>query len=407
MTGNAVFESVPLPGVQAGTPQTSADGRYVLLTHNVDSSTGYFSVLDTTATGANGILNVSYTNVNETNPFSPLGVYHNPAEGYYDGGQGNRNDIFIWGFDTAGSATVVGTGQMFAYQRPTGYMTLGGVRDFQSPTAPVLTNAGRSMYWAVTRSQQKAWTGTALLDRDRFNRGRSQTAAFDRGSPAYIAARASPTLFGSNFEPTVYGPGAAAQVFRMDYNFSSVVTATTTSIVSAKVVVSPQGDVVYFASQDGLLTAGDATTLATIWTRQFNAPIESDMTLNRAGTVLYVADTSGLITALQVANQEGSTTPPTGQPSFAPITGPPQSSSMPTVVPIGGTPTPVLVSFPTPTTDTASDMPSDTPSRVPAASPAGTPTSTPPSAPSAPTADTSAASMWGVSVLTGLLLLVV
>lgn len=131
------------------------------MTYNVDESVGYFSILDTNDLVDDEPLGAKHTQSNDTSPFSPIGVAHKPAEGYYDGGEGNTNDLFVWAFDTKGTATSAGDGQMFAYQMPTSpdldgtfsmeYFLLGNTNTFQASLAPEFTNFGRSMYWAVSR----------------------------------------------------------------------------------------------------------------------------------------------------------------------------------------------------------------------------------------------------------------
>lgn len=330
-TGELLFESTPLVGVQAGTPQTTSDGRYILLTHNVNQEVGHFSVLDTSAASGTAI-DVVYTYVNATSPFSPIGAYHQPAEGYYDGGEGNTNDMFVWSFATARNASTVGVGQIFGFQLPmdsTAAMAafpLGEVRDHQASTPPVLTNSGRSLYWAVTRAEQRCWVGSAFRSMYRFNRGRTSTATFARGDPAWISSRAPPSLSSDPVSPFVYGPGAAAELFRMDANFSTITTTNTSWIVSSRVAVSPDDQVIYYADQDGNVAQLDATTLETIWSTKMIAPVVSDIALNKAGTILYVGDTSGLVTALQVATSSA----PTPSPSSA------GTSDHPSATPTGG-----------------------------------------------------------------------
>jgi hypothetical protein len=86
----------------------------VLLTHNLDQTTGIFTVLRTNV--SNGQINVLYEYVNETGPFSPIGFYHNPAYEYYDGGELNTNDVFIWTFDNAKNSPRLNPRQVFAFQ---------------------------------------------------------------------------------------------------------------------------------------------------------------------------------------------------------------------------------------------------------------------------------------------------
>lgn len=214
---------------------TSYDGRYVLINSNVEN-TGYFSVFDvaTVTSGASlepiyqatadefpVLINVTdpdalsnITSANVTNlPFAPLGVALQPAEGYYDGGENNTNDLFVWATDTQVGASQGGIGQMYAFQlpmdptAPLAAFPLGDPQVWESSTAPVFANEGRSMYFATTRAETRCWIGSADSDRYRFNRAKTATIGASRGSPAYVASLASPSLSGSDDMPTVYGPG--------------------------------------------------------------------------------------------------------------------------------------------------------------------------------------------------------
>lgn len=90
--------------------------------------------------------------------------------------------------------------------------------------------------------------------------------------------------------------------------------------------VSPQDDVIYYATQAGEVVQADATTLDTIWKFDINAPVLADITLNDDGTLLYIADSIGNVLAYKVAESDAiaqatialtTTMPTTGQPSPA------------------------------------------------------------------------------------------
>jgi hypothetical protein len=221
-SGEPLLESVPLEGVPAGTPVTSHDGRYIYITHNVDQLMVIFTMLDTFDAASNGeLIPVIYEYVNGTNPFSTIGYYHNPTYGYYDGGENNTNDIFIWAFETVRDANAVDTGQTFAFQMsmdPAGIMEVAllriEARTFQASTAPVLTKMGLSIYWAVTHAEQYCWVRDNTTKREFFNCGRTNSVSLSWGDAAWISARASPSLSHSTSdEPVVFGPGAANQIF--------------------------------------------------------------------------------------------------------------------------------------------------------------------------------------------------
>ena len=64
----------------------SSDGQYVYATSNSNFDTvGHFNAFDI-ETIDTPILPV-YSNLNVSSPFGALGYYHNPSEGYYNGGQ--------------------------------------------------------------------------------------------------------------------------------------------------------------------------------------------------------------------------------------------------------------------------------------------------------------------------------
>jgi hypothetical protein len=311
-----------------------------------------------------GLIPVMYEYVNGTNPFSPIGYYHNPTYGYYDGGENNTNDIFIWAFDTAKDATAVGTGQMFAFQMPmdpAGNMNVAllGIeaRTFQASTAPVLTKMGLSMYWAVTRAEQYCWVGNNATKREFFNRGRTNSVSLSRGDPAWISSRASPSLShgfmmassnsssnSSSGDLAVFGPGASNQIFRLDENYTELLTTNTSWIVSSRVAVSPDDAVIYYATQDGVVAQLDATTLDMIWSTTTLSPVSADIVLNSAGTILFVADINGVITAYQVASSGAPTPSPTMPgtsdfPSASPTEGPGVPTALPTAESSNGAPT--------------------------------------------------------------------
>lgn len=312
-------------------------------------------------------LSPMFSATNETNPFSPIGIFHDPVEGYYDGGESNQNDMLIWAFDTAGGATVAGDGTMFGYQQPLGYafdgvglevLVLGGVRDWQASTAPVLTNSGRSMYWSNSRASVRAWVGSATEDQNRFNRGRSNTASFSRGSPSYISAYASPALSSNEVTPMVYGPGAAAEFYVTNTNLGDVLIIATDGLVYSPAKVSPDDAYVYYVTENGLLYQADATTLAQRWNITISGRVEGDIAMNSAGTMLYVGTTSGDVYAFEIATDLDSTPVPTVAPTTATST--PTASAAPTSAPTTSAPT------------------TDAPTLIPTMAPTDAPTTTAP-----------------------------
>jgi hypothetical protein len=94
MAGIALWVSEPLDGIAMGSPVISDDGNFVFLTHNAEVNTiGFFSSLWVPGGGS-----VFLSQSNATSPFAPLGIYHSPIQGNYDGdeGIGNTNDMIMW-----------------------------------------------------------------------------------------------------------------------------------------------------------------------------------------------------------------------------------------------------------------------------------------------------------------------
>jgi hypothetical protein len=362
---------------------TSFDGRHIYLTLNSAGKTvGHFSildvnrlVLDATVPGTFLPLEPIFFATNATNPFSPIGIFKNPSEGYYDGGELNQNDMLVWAFDTAGGATAAGDGSMFGYQQPVGYafdgvglevLELGGLRDWQASTAPVLTNSGRSLYWSNSRASARCWVGSADEDQNRFSRGRTNTASFSRGSPAYISAYASPALSSNAVTPMVYGPGAANEFFMTNTTLGDVLVITTDSLVYSPAKVSPDDAYVYYVSANGLLYQADATTLAQRWVFTISGRVEGDIAMNSAGTMLYVSTTAGDIYGFEIAQDLDNTFSPTAAPSTSSAPSAGESSAPSSLPSVSAAPTTAPTKAPTsmPTsgpTAAASDMPSSTP----------------------------------------------
>jgi hypothetical protein len=341
LQGTKVFETVAVPGVQAGAPQTSSDGRYLYINSNVGGNEGHFSVFDTTK-ATNGTVPAMYSYVappianstnSTTNPFSPLGVFHNPIEGYYDGGAGNTNDIFIWCDDTPVGQTTPGSGNIYIFQQSMNstaaqVVVAGKPRSFQSPNPPTIANRGLSMFWSVVRAEERSWNGQPGLVSSYFSRTLVSKTSLNRGTPSYVAAKASPTVYGTDAMPTLYGPGASNQVFKSDFNFTNVIVVNTSSLVSNKVLVSPDGKKIYWASQDGKLVQASSSDLSQVWSVLYTSPIFGAIAQSDDGTMIFAADSSGVLNAYQVAQTNASSAPTTVPLIPKPTMGPGMRKSM-------------------------------------------------------------------------------
>lgn len=318
MTGTELWVSPSLMGLSPGSPTVSGDGDYVFLTHNtIGGTVGHFSILD----GETGDL--FFTQTFDSAPFAPLGIFLNPAEGYYDGGQNNRNDILVWSVQPKPNDTAVGPGVMFAFQMPIGfngdktelgYTRLGDdVKDFQAIQKPVLADEGRSLFWGTSRSQFRGWVGQQGVDRFRFDRARTAYVAFTRGFPAMQAVYATPAISNNPETRMLFCGTATTEFVKMTSDFlNETVTVTTGTIIKSSAHVSPDDLYVYYLEMDGNLHQASTTDLSDKWTLNLKDTTEGEFALNKAGTMLYVADASGLLQALRVGDA------PTEAPSLAP-----------------------------------------------------------------------------------------
>ena len=224
MDGSKRFESVDLPGIVAGTPVTSFDGRYVYVNHNEGGSTGHFTILDVSAGDSTAIepakaIEFMHRTSDPNAPFSALGYYHQPERGAYIGGETNMNDIFVWSYDFTTNPNVT-EGQKFAFQMPTNEtavpapIPLDGRGDFFTFNPPILTDQGFSMYWATNGGSHRCWVNTERLNRnnlDRPPRTRIDSLQRDVDNPP-TPGRAPATLSSDPAQPTVFGIGAAREI---------------------------------------------------------------------------------------------------------------------------------------------------------------------------------------------------
>jgi hypothetical protein len=383
MDGNELWVSDSLDGTPSGNPVISSDGSWVFLTHNaMDGTTGYFTVLDANNTGA-----VFYSEPSPDTAFGPPGIFHSPVEGNYDSydgsavsaGTNNVNDMLMWSQTPKPTDANIQNGFMYGFQFPRdfdatnsssiGFWELGNFeRDFQSITAPVITNQGLSAYWSVSRSAFQAWTGKE------FSRARSWAAGFTRstefaGQPVY----ATPALSNDGADPILFCGTASPEFVRMNADFTAQVVVPTTSLIMSKALIDSEERAVYFVETDGILHQVSFTDITDIWTYPINFAVEGEIAITPKNDVVIVADTRGVITGIQVAEITG-----TDSPSAFP-------SDMPSMAPSGDGPldttpeAPVAAPVDTPTS------PVEAPTTADATEAPGAATPAPPSAASQPT----------------------
>lgn len=351
MNGKEMWISDDLDGVASGSPQVSSDGLFVYLTHNSDEgSNGHFTILDANYTSMDAgtiFYSDSSGDLGEdpTNAYAPLGIFHSPTEGNYDPlvsgarvseGEFNTNDMIMWSQTPKPSDEKLENGFLFGFQFPRdfignvsdiSYFQMGNFeRDFQSLTAPVMTNNGLSAYWGVTRSGFRGWTPK------RFSRARSASIGFTRnddfpGQPVW----AQPAVSNDGPTPFIFSGSAAKEFVKMNFDFTEQVIVPTLGYVKTKALVDVEERAVYYVeSNTGILHQANVVDLTDLWTIPVNFSVEGEMALTPRSDVLIVADTRGVVTALQLAEiptTESPTSFPTDGPTVTPTMAPTNTSS--------------------------------------------------------------------------------
>jgi hypothetical protein len=399
MDGNELWKSDDLDGVASGSPQVSSDGAYVFITHNSDDkSNGYFTVIDANVTAGSIFYSGSSGDSGDepTNAYGPVGIFHNPTEGNYDPidsgatvseADFNSNDMLMFAQTPKPTDAAIENGFLYGFQFPrdfvgnasdVSYFQMGNFeRDFQTLTPPVMTNNGLSAYWGVSRSGFRGWTPK------RFSRARSATIGFTRnedspGQPVW----ACPALSNDGPEPTIFGGSSAKEFVRMNFDFSEQLVVPTSGYVKTKAIVDGDERAVYYVESDtGTLHQAGFDDLTDLWSFAVNFSVDGEMAITPRSDVVLVADTRGVITALQVAEIQMTEAPsllPSDGPSMAPTAAPALTTTAPTALATTGAPV-----------DEAAPVAS--PVAAPAAAPVEEPVASPVAVPTEPAAPSGAA----------------
>lgn len=361
MDGTKLYESQQLEGRQSGSPVVSSDGNWIYLTHNSERNTvGHFTIL----TPQDDALQVVVSRNNETLPFAPPGIFHNPVEGFFESpvdGTGNTNDIVLWSAAPVESGSTVEDGFTFGFQlaldyagetADLDYMVLGDSRSFRTITAPLITNGGRSAYWPASRSSYFGFLGQANLKRAYFNRKPNLKVEYTlnddwRGQPCFALPAES---VGDDGNTTIFFGTASEEFVRLHYYYNDNknieyqnISAVTESFILAAPIVDPYKRAVYFVESVGKIHQVDHEDISEMWSSplEIQSGVQGEMALNGDGSMLYAGSTSGDVMAIQVA---GTTLPPTtaaptplasDAPSAVPTTSPmPTTTRMPTDPPV-------------------------------------------------------------------------
>jgi hypothetical protein len=161
----------------------------------------------------------------------------------------------------------------------------------------------------------------------------------------------------------------------MNFDYTEQLVKTTDSLIYTAAKVDGAERVVYWVESSGMLHQDDLE-LAAIWNFTLGFAVQGEMALTPNSAVLIVADTRGVVTALQVAEIPDTISPsdfPSDMPSMAP-------SGLGTTAPVAA---PVAPSVPVTEAPVAPTSPVSTPTSAPVSVPTGSPVAAPTSPPSA------------------------
>lgn len=284
-------------------------------------------------------------------PFSPLGGQPAPttiptsdvttSEGEEQ--QQNLNDVFVWAMAQGKYEHPESIGFVYSFQFPANYdpdankkdtvlqyhVVRDNVRPWQSDTMPVMTtnrsHGAESLYWVVltpTTTEVLVWEDAASFAEDPT--ATLELAQEQKSSPSDESATKaiplrhlpSPVLLmkptdmdgldsdssSPNNVQALYGAGPSNQFYRISPDGTESTVITTDSIVLSKPVVS--NNHVYYATTGGRFVQADLQTLDTVWSVMRNTPIQGDLAMNAAGTMVFAASVEGGVIAIRIEERE-------------------------------------------------------------------------------------------------------
>lgn len=383
-TGDVRWVSGPIQGAISGTPQVGSDGQYIYLTRNLDPEDdtqredGHFSLLTTT----NGQViftepSSTYQGGNETGPYAPLALVHNPTSGNFGEGEGNnnRNDVAVWAQSNGGGKVL--NGMSFAFQRPSNSDIVSGTTAFKpyllkingwsTAAKPTLSYDGQNLYFTASKASLRGWN-------TRFGRRASWKAEqLDKNRNGRLPLNSPATL--SIDERSLFVASGANSFYSIDaYSGETQWREESDSPFVTEARVSPDGTRVYSIEQaNGKVVSRDAETGDEVWAVscatydafnpfcQYN--VDAEFSLSSDGYDLYYGDVFGNVRALVVGFDAPPTMPPTMFPTVT-------QTDSPTTAPVSPSPTVASTSAeptlkPTITTDEPTGRPTDPPTPEP------------------------------------------
>lgn len=338
-SNNVLMTSVEINGKVAGTPVVSSDGKHIYLTHNTQAGGGQFSILDSD-TAKVIFTEASIMDGDNKAFYGPIGMVDSPAEGFYNGGEGNTNNMLVWGPLPPDDRTYLLDGSMRGFQLPTNFRH-GRANDLKNlktirlatvylttTTAPTLSKSGREMFLSASMGSIVAWTnGQELDDSKEWSRDDLEREITLRELPIYspptlvTSYRNDKILLSSSLSNTYYA-------FDINSGDTKWELSGLSSIVTSKAIVSSDGYRAFLIEGTRFVRMIDPfmnnAAQMTKWRYNAgNSQFFANGAIDHKDEVLYFGDTSGRISALRVASPPPTISPrPTPTPTPRPTIDP-------------------------------------------------------------------------------------
>jgi len=278
--------------------------------------------------------------------FGPLGIARRPAYGNYAGGEGNTNDVVMWGSGSGNDDD--GVGETLLFQLPKGFDTTSLASSaslanqfetrvmesvpWTTEIAPTFSKDGLSVYFLISGYRLTGW-----------NKGQAFDIAPNVG-PVDVVSTANPATGGIQRPMVLTNDDKTLLVGAQDTMYGVDVSNTPASILWQQDTfgpgaafttpqITPDGSMAYFG-KTGALHAVNLNTEGTLLWADTNGYVDpftsasqvtmADFSLDASGQILYYCHGgSDTITALRIGEVV-----PTEAPTFKPSAAPSVTASM-------------------------------------------------------------------------------
>lgn len=351
--GTTLWVSDEIKGMPSGTPVFGSDNDSLYLTYN-SGGEGVFSAFsmeaNTTATYTEGYADLkadptiaastTYTGANAE--WSPVGIARNPdPAGNYRDGEGNSNDVVVWAHRAISGDSNIDSFS-YVYQQPK-FSTmaekvtiLAGVK-WSTWTAPIFTEDGQGMCFAVSKGALRCWT-----DGQQFQLGSDVKSNPTRKGPdpvnsnPVLSPDETKAFFATN-RKEFWGVDVVTEGLGNE-NRTLWVADNLDELPDAGAIVTPGGETAIVITQSGRAHAIDTEDGSYRWIYPTPGaapaqPVSADASLSSDGTKLWFVGTSGALSAWHIDKVviQTTTTTTTTTTTSSGITVPTSSTESPPV----------------------------------------------------------------------------